>query len=121
MLKGFRTPAENDTTSEPHWRKCHAGCARYRVNEWLCFSKQPGWNRGIQFICIPPLFLQGVGFFIYLPQGFSLRRSCQRKLTDEVGGTPLRQLPRLCEHKPLHNTSSVSPLASHLPLKGKAT
>ena len=30
------------------------------------FPKQPGWNRGIQFICIPPLFLQGVGFF-YLP------------------------------------------------------
>ena len=33
MVKGICTPAASDTTSELRVRKCHAGCARYRVNE----------------------------------------------------------------------------------------
>ena len=33
MVKGFRTPARHDTTSELRVRKCHAGCARYSANE----------------------------------------------------------------------------------------
>ncbi len=39
VLKGFCKPRQSDTTSEPHGRKCHAGYARYRVNEWLCLSR----------------------------------------------------------------------------------
>lgn len=33
LLKGCCTPAAGVTASEPYVRKCHAGCARYRVNE----------------------------------------------------------------------------------------
>ena len=46
LVQGARNPAGDDTTSELCARKCHTGCARYCVNEWL-LRKQPGWNRGI--------------------------------------------------------------------------
>ena len=49
------------------WRKCHAGCARYSVNEWQ-HTLQPGWNRGIQHTMYPtPDLCQGEGFFILTP------------------------------------------------------
>ena len=66
-VKGTRTPATGDTTSEPRWRKCHAGCARYRVNEWLRESgatRVEPWNTE----CIPPLIFQGMGYFFTLPK-----------------------------------------------------
>ena len=66
LVKGFRAPAENDTTSEPYVRKCHTGCARYRVNEWLWASEQPGWNRGIPKLLYPTPDHSGGGYFLYL-------------------------------------------------------
>lgn len=66
LLRGFCTPALTNTTSELYVRKCHTGCARYCVNEWLCRAKQPGWNRGIHLYPTPDL--SGAGIFYTFPQ-----------------------------------------------------
>ena len=66
MVQGIRNPAGKDTTSEPRVRKCHAGCARYSANEWLCVQSNQGGT--VEYICIPPLFRQGMGIFYTLPQ-----------------------------------------------------
>ena len=64
-MKGLCTPADADTTSELHERKCRAGCARYRVNEWreIATRVEP-WNT--ELYPTPDLFRGGY-FYIFPP------------------------------------------------------
>ena len=64
MVRRLRTPATTDTTSEPYARKCHAGCARYRVNEWRFYGNR---NQGgtVEYDLYPtPDAVQGWDFYI---------------------------------------------------------
>ena len=64
-MKGRRTPAETDTTSE---LQVGNGLPGAPVIASMSGSQrlQPGWNRGIRFLYPTPDF-QGVGIFYTLP------------------------------------------------------
>ena len=64
LVKGRRTPAETDTTSELQVGNGLPG-APVTVSMSGGHVPQPGWNRGI--LCIPPLIFSGCGYFLYPP------------------------------------------------------
>ena len=69
LVKGTRTPAPGDTTSEPRVGNVPPGAPVTASMSGSAKAKQPGWNRGILlFYCIPPLILQGMGIFYAFPK-----------------------------------------------------
>ena len=65
LLRGSCDPAPDDTTSEPHARKCHAGRTRYSANEWYALrtTRVEPWNT----LYPTPDLVQGMGIFYTFP------------------------------------------------------
>ena len=69
LVKGTRSPAAGDTTSELQVGNVLPGAPVMASMSGSAKAGQPGWNRGILlFYCIPPLIFQGMGYFFTLPK-----------------------------------------------------
>ena len=68
LVKGTRSPAAGDTTSELQVGNVLPGAPVTASMSGSVKAGQPGWNRGILLTyCIPPLILQGMGIFYTFP------------------------------------------------------
>ena len=70
-----------DTTSEPPVGNSRSGAPVKASMSGEAIRNQGGT---VEYLCIPPLIVQGVGIFYTFSQGLPSRGSCQRQLTDEV-------------------------------------
>ena len=65
MLQGPRTPAGMDTTSEP---RVGNGLPCTPVKAPMSDGESRNQGGTVEYFCIPPLFVQGVGFFMPSPE-----------------------------------------------------
>ena len=64
-MQGIRTPAGEDTTSEPQGRNALTGApVKAPMSDGFCRNQ----GGTVEYFCIPPLIFQGVGIFIPSPQ-----------------------------------------------------
>ena len=66
LVRGFRSPAGEDTTSEPQGRNALTGAPVKAPMSDGCCRNQGG---PVEYFCIPPLIFQGVGIFYTFPAG----------------------------------------------------
>ena len=71
-MQGVCTPAGGDTTSE-----LPVGNGRTGAPVTVPMSDGAGRNQGgtVEYFCIPPLYRQGMGLFLYPPQSWVMLNS----------------------------------------------
>lgn len=67
-MKGTRTPATGDTTSEPQVGNGLPGAPVTASMSGPVFRGNQGGTVEYCFYCIPPLIFQGMGYFFTLPK-----------------------------------------------------